>query len=233
MPPSREPGDWCGEGGGRIEVIGNGVDPDRFGPGTPQRRAALRTALATPQDAVVIAVVARLVAEKGYPELLRAMEKVDAHLWIAGSRLDSERARAIDDALAAVAADEDLRRRVHLLGERDDVPELLAAADLFVLPSHREGMPRSIIEAMMTGLAVVATDIRGSRELVEDGVTGRLVPVGDGPALAVALAELAGDADRRQTFGAAGRARALACHDERRIHDRQLEILGLARSRFA
>ena len=180
MPPSREPGDWCE--GGRIEAIGNGVDPDRFGPGTPQRRAALRTALATPQDAVVIAVVARLVAEKGCPELLRAMEKVDAHLWIAGSRLDSERGRAI-------------------------------------------------IEAMMAGLAVVATDIRASRELVEDGVTGRLVPVGDGPALAVALAELAGDADRRQTFGAAGRSRAPACHHERRIHDRQPEILGLAHSR--
>lgn len=85
----------------------------------------------------------------------------------------------------------------------------------------------------MTGLAVVATDIRGSRELVEDGVTGRLVPVDDGPALAVALAELAGDAGRRQAFGAAGRARALERHDERRIHARQLEILGLTRSRRA
>ena len=106
---------------------------------------------------------------------------------ISGSRVPGSIASGPgrSDALAAVAADEDLRRRVHLLGERDDVPELLAAADLFVLPSHREGMPRSIIEAMMTGLAVVATDIRASREPVEDGVTGRLVPVGDGPALAV------------------------------------------------
>lgn len=208
---------------GTIAAIGNGVDPARFHPRGGEKRLAMRAALATPADAPVILMVGRLVAEKGYPELFAAMQQVDAHLWVAGARLSSDHARPVD---AALAEDAELAHRVHLLGERDDIAELMAAADLFTLPSHREGMPRSIIEAMMTGLAVVATDIRGSREEVVDGVTGLLVPVGDADALAAALSRLLTDPAARTAMGTAGRARALDLYDEDKVIARQLALLG-------
>ena len=210
-----------------IEAIGNGVDATRFGPATAEQRANIRNDLKTPDDAVVVMMVGRLVAEKGYPELLAAMKNVDAHLWIAGARLESDHADSVDAALAAIDADVDLSARIHRLRERDDVPDLLGAADIFTLPSHREGMPRSIIEAMMTGLPVVATNIRGSREEVVDGETGLLVPVNQTDALASALSALAADPARRTAMGAAGRKRALDLYDETRVIARQLEILKL------
>ena len=167
--------------GGVVEAIGNGVDPERFHPaddGGAERRET-RRAQETPEDAVVVMVIGRLVAEKGYGELFHAMRGLDAHLWVVGERLASDHARGIAGAIDAALGDPSLGPRLRLLGARDDVPELLRAADVYTLPSHREGMPRSIIEAMMSGLAVVATDIRGSREEVVEGETGRLVPVGD------------------------------------------------------
>jgi glycosyltransferase involved in cell wall biosynthesis len=211
-----------------VTAIGNGVDSERFGPGDDATRGRVRRALATPDDAVVVMMVGRLVAEKGYPELFRAIEKLDVHLWVAGDRLASDHADAIDAALAAVEADDGLKARVHLLGQRDDVDELMRAADIFTLPSHREGMPRSIIEAMMTALPVVATDIRGCREEVVPCETGLLVPVRDPEALSAALAQLAGDADMRRRMGEAGRARALELYDETRVIARQLDLLGLS-----
>lgn len=210
-----------------IEAIGNGVDATRFLPGSSEQRLRTRRELGTPENAVVIMMVGRLVAEKGYPELFAAMKNVDAHLWVAGARLESDHADSVDAALATIAADPDLSARIHLLGERDDVPDLLVAADIFTLPSHREGMPRSIIEAMMTGLPVVATNIRGSREEVVDGKTGLLVPVNQTDALASALSALAADPARRTTLGAAGRDRALDLYDETRVIARQLEIMKL------
>ena len=188
----------------------------------------MRAALDTDGDAVVVVVIGRLDAEKGYPELLAAAARIDAHLWVIGERLPSDHAGSVDAAFAAAEDDPALAPRLRVLGARDDVPDLLAAADMFVLPSHREGMPRSIIEAMMSGLPVVATDIRGSREEVVDGETGLLVPVGDVAALAAALGRLAGDADLRRRMGAAGAARARALYDERKVIARQLDILGLA-----
>jgi len=101
-----------------------------------------------------------------------------------------------------------------------------------VLPSHREGMPRSIIEAMWSGLPVVATDIRGTREEVIDGETGLLVPVGDVPALAAALQRLVDDPDTRETMGANGLARARELFNEDHVIARELELLELATQRY-
>ena len=215
---------------GVIAAIGNGVDPARFHPATDHgaERAATRRALDTPDDAVVVMVIGRLVAEKGYRELFQAMTGLHAWLWVVGERLASDHAEGIADAIDAAVADPALGPRLRLLGARDDVPTLLRAADIFTLPSHREGMPRSIIEAMMTGLAVVATDIRGAREEVIDGATGRLVPVADRLALAAALEGLANDAALRSRFGAAGRERALTLYDETAVIASQLGRLGLA-----
>jgi glycosyltransferase involved in cell wall biosynthesis len=151
-----------------------------------------------------------------------------AELWVVGERLASDHAESIAADIAAVEADPDLAQRIRFLGYRADVPDLLRAADAFVLPSHREGMPRSIIEAMLTGLPVVATDIRGSREEVVSGETGLLVPVRDEHALGAAIAALAGDPALRARMGQAGLARARLLYDERRVVERQMRLLGLA-----
>ena len=142
-----------------VQAIGNGVDPARFHPAGEPPDRAVRAALTVPTDVVVIVVIGRLVAEKGYCELFEAMRSVDAYLCVIGERLESDHADAIDDAIEAVEHDPALGPRVRFLGCRADAAALLRGADIYTLPSHREGMPRSIIEAMMTGLPVVATDV--------------------------------------------------------------------------
>ncbi len=213
---------------GDVLAIGNGSDPARFRPGTGEEaRQQLRASLGVDDAQAVIIMIGRLVAEKGYPELVEAMRSLDAQLWIVGERLPSDHARAIDDTLRAIEEDPELGRKIKLLGYRTDVPELLRAGDIFVLPSHREGVPRSIIEAMLTGLPVVATNIRGSRELVVDGETGILVPVGAARDLSTALQRLIADGEARSRMGAAGLARAHNRYDEAKVIRRQLEHLGL------
>lgn len=215
--------------GGDIEASGNGSDPAVYFPDEADgsARRSVRRSLGTPAERVVIVMLGRLVAEKGYPELFAAMREVDAELWVVGERLSSGHASAIDADLRRLQRDASLRARVRLLGYRSDVPELLRAADVFALPSHREGMPRSIVEAMLTGLPVVATDIRGSREEIVDGECGLLVPVGDVPALACALSRLVADASLRARFGAAALRRARAMFDEAQVIARQMTHLGL------
>jgi glycosyltransferase involved in cell wall biosynthesis len=217
--------------GGVIEAIGNGSDPAKFHPPRPDDpgRHALRTQLGVDNRMPVIAMIGRLVAEKGYPELIAAMRDVEATLWVIGDRLVSDHAASIDSAIAEAERDPVLRQRIRFLGYRSDVPDLLRAADIFTLPSHREGLPRSIAEAMLSGLPVVATNIRGSREQVVDGETGYLVPVNDPQALADALSRLAGDVALRRRMAAASLARARAKFDEALIVRRQVELLGLAR----
>lgn len=214
--------------GGVIAAIGNGSDPARFHPAPDaDSRAALRASLGLAPDRVAIVCVARLVAEKGYPELFAAMRDVDAELLVVGDRLASDHAGSIAAEIQAVERDPVLSRRIRFLGYRKDVPDLLRAADIFVLASHREGMPRSIIEAMLSGLPVVATDIRGAREEVRHEETGLIVPVQDPAALGAAFARLAGDTAMRRRFGAAGLARSIALYDERQVIGRQLKLLGL------
>jgi glycosyltransferase involved in cell wall biosynthesis len=212
---------------GPIHAIGNGSDTARFRPALPLEtmRGDIRAQMGTRPDRPVILMVGRLVAEKGYPELVEAMRNVDAELWIVGARLASDHADSVDAAVAAAENDPVLKSRIRLLGYRSDVPDLLRAADIFTLPSYREGMPRSIIEAMLSGLPVVATDIRGSREEVVEGETGVLVPVRDPKALAAALSRLAGDAALRKQLGATGLARARTLYDEAKIVERQIALL--------
>ena len=203
-------------------AIGNGRDPARFHPDAAAR-ARLRGELGVPEDRVVVAIVSRLVRHKGHPELLAAMRDNAAELWVVGERLGSDHGEDLEAAFAEAGLGGRLRR----LGYREDVAEILAAADIFALPSHFEGLPMSVIEAMLTGLPVVATDIRGPREQVVDGETGFLVPPASVPPLAAALARLARDPGLRARLGEAGRARALALYDEARVVARTLDVLGL------
>ena len=206
----------------RAIAIGNGRDPALFHP-DPAARARLRTELGTPPDRVVVVAISRLVRHKGYPELVLAMDGLDAELWVVGERLPSDRGEDMDAYFAASSLGDRLRR----LGYREDIPAILAAADIFALPSHFEGLPMSIIEAMLTALPVVATDIRGPREQVVHGETGLLVPPMRVPELATALRRLAADENLRARTGAAGRARALQRYDETRVVARTLDLLGL------
>lgn len=214
---------------GPIAAIGNGVDPARFHPAADAgERRALRASLGAADGDAVILMVGRLVAEKGYVELIEAMRAVAAKLWVVGERLESDHAGPVEHAVEMAERDPVLKERVRFLGYRADVPALMRAADIFTLPSHREGMPRSVIEAMMTGLPVVGTNIRGTREEIVEGKTGTLVPVNDAKALAAALARLAADPALRAALGAKGRERALALYREDLVIARQLDALGLA-----
>jgi glycosyltransferase involved in cell wall biosynthesis len=203
-------------------AVGNGRDPARFRP-DPVARAAIRAELGVPDETVVVAAVSRLVRHKGYPELLEAMRDVPAELWVVGERLASDHGEDLEPYFARAGLGTRLRR----LGYRADVASVLAAADIFVLPSHFEGLPMSVIEAMLCGLPVVATDIRGPREQVVEDETGLLVPPACVAPLAAALRRLAADAALRARMGGAGRARAVNIYDENVVVERTLGLLGL------
>ncbi len=204
----------------RATAIGNGRDPARFHP-DPAARARLRAEFGVPENRVVITAVSRLVRHKGYPELLAAMQHIDAELWVVGDRLLSDHGEDMEPHFARAAAHITIRR----LGYRDDVPAILAASDIFALPSHFEGLPMSIIEAMLTGLPVIATDIRGPREQVIDGETGLLVPPATIAPLATAIQRLATDPALRLKMGQAGLARAREHFDEAAVLKRTLDLL--------
>jgi glycosyltransferase involved in cell wall biosynthesis len=210
---------------GRVVAIGNGVKASRFVPGNDAARRRIRSELGIPVDAIAIGMVGRMVAEKGFPEFLAAARSIaqthpDVYFVGVGDRLASDHAAGFDAELALARTA--LGARLVLTGLRSDIPDLLAALDVFTLPSHREGMPITIIEAMMMALPVVATDIRGSREEVVPGQTGVLVPVKDEAALAAALRGLIDDPLARKRMGGAGRARALLLYDEAAVIAKQI-----------
>jgi len=204
-------------------AVGNGRDASVFRPDAAVW-ARVRAALGVPDGRKVVISVARLVAHKGLAEVAAALRAVpDAEFWVVGERLATDRGPDVAAALRAAG----LGERLRLLGYREDIPDLLAAADVFALASRFEGLPMSVIEAMFSGLPVVACDIRGPREQVVHGATGLLVPPGDAAALATALRDLLADKARRVAMGAAGRARAVERYDEARVVARTLDALGL------
>lgn len=212
----------------RVLAIGNGVDPERFAPTMRRPCDAVRAELGLPPGVPVIGMVGRLVAEKGVREFLAAAEMLaadfpHAHFLLVGERLESDHADPVDDALAHASSR--LGARLLLPGMRKDIPDLMGAMDVFCLPSYREGMPRTIIEAMMSGLPVVATDIRGSREEVVAGETGVLVPTRDSTALAAAFASLLKSPAETRAMGEAGRRRALQLYDERKVVALQIDTI--------
>jgi glycosyltransferase involved in cell wall biosynthesis len=158
-----------------------------------------RAELARNATAPIVLTIARLDAQKGISHLLDAAAAVpDVSFAIAGDGPD----RA---ALEAQTAKLGLADRVRFLGHRRDVPALLAAADLFVLPSLYEGLPLSVLEAMAAGVPVVATAIGGTDEVVRDGETGTLVPPADPLALAAAITRTLADRDQAKRLAAGAR----------------------------
>lgn len=200
----------------RCRLLGNGVDLQRFDPQlfSASSRSLLRRSLGLSGDQIAVATVGRLVVEKGYLELFAAAREL-GHMYaffVVGPE-DPEKSDALgpDPVLQAKASG------VSFLGMRSDVAALYSAFDIFVLPSHREGFPRAAMEASAMGLPVVATDIRGCRQVVEDGVNGLLVPLRDSTALTAAIAKLAEDDRMRHKMGDAGRRRARRLFDESQV----------------
>jgi glycosyltransferase involved in cell wall biosynthesis len=193
----------------KIVTIWNGIDVAKYDPpDAPRRRAAIRRELGIDDACQVVTTVGRLAPQKGHEHLIAAVPAIlarapQAHFLILGEG-------PLDEALAAQARATGLDESVHFLGVRDDVRDVLLGSDLFVLPSLWEGLPNVVLEAMAAGLAVVATSVDGTPELVFDGDTGVLVPPGEPEALAAAVMALLADPSRAAQLGAAGRRRAVA-----------------------
>ncbi len=189
----------------KVTTIYNGVDLSEFPPANAAAGARLRRVLHLPADARLIGVVGRLHPQKGHTTLLQAIpailaETPAAHFLMIG---DGE----LRPALAQEAQQLGAARQVHWLGQRDDVPMLLAGLDLFALPSLWEGMPNAALEAMAAALPVVATGVDGTREVIEDGVSGLLVPPADAAALAAGIIRLLQDPSLAQRLGQTARER--------------------------
>jgi glycosyltransferase involved in cell wall biosynthesis len=187
-----------------VAVIPNGVDVERGF--RPQARALWRSRHGFGAGDCLVVSVARLEAQKNPLHLIRAFaeglrEAPAAHLLMAGEGALLEPARQL-------ASQAEIAARVHFLGLCEDVAELLSACDLFALGSDWEGAPVAIVEAMAAHLPVVSTAVGGVSDLVEDEVTGILVPARDASALGRAMAALERDIERRQRMGAAAAYRA-------------------------
>jgi glycosyltransferase involved in cell wall biosynthesis len=164
--------------------------------------------------------VGRLKYPKDFPTLLDAAARLAGRRFTLEVVGDGPERPELESRHAELALD----GRVRLGGERGDVPELLARADVVVLSSRSEGLPVSVIEAMAAGLPVVASSVGGLPELVADGETGILVPAGDAVALADALARLLDDPELRRSYGAAARRRALERFDLARFRGAHLDV---------
>ncbi len=177
----------------KVHVIGNTVAVDAVQAATP----ASRQELGVSDSAFLVLVAARLAPEKGIDVLVEALVDVeDVVLAVAGVGAEADR-------LAGAARSLHVADRIRWLGQRRDVPALLAAADAFALPSRHEGQPLALMEAMAAGLPIVATSIAGIDEIVVDQSTALLVPPDDAPALAAALVRLRDDRILRVSLGKA------------------------------
>lgn len=184
----------------KMVVIPSGVDTSRFKPLPP---ADYAQRLGVPPGRTVVGVVTRMRVRKGVDEFIRAIARLrytrpDVHGVIVGE-VD------LDDDLKSLVASSGLTDHLSLLGRRKDMPEVLAAFDVFVLCSHDEGMSNAILEAMAMEKPVVATDVGGTKEVVRHGQTGLLVPAKDPEALAQAIEEVLARPNRMRDMGRLGR----------------------------
>ncbi|MBM4130816.1 glycosyltransferase family 4 protein [bacterium] len=195
----------------KVVTIHNGVDPERFRP-DPAARARVRAELGYTDDDVVVGIVGRVTRAKGHPEFLEMAGRLAplhprARFLVVGeaTRGEEQEGQALLDGIPAAG----LGDVVRVTGFRGDIPQLLAAMDVFAFPSHNEAFGLALVEAMAAGLPTVSSDCDGVPDIVVEGVTGLMVPAKDGAALAAATARLLGDGGLRAALGRAGRARVL------------------------
>ena len=207
----------------KIKHLGNGIDVRRFNPArfSPRDIARKRLEVGLPDGSRVVGFVGRLVQEKGLLELFAAArivrERVPNVQFLFIGPVDTHK----PDALTPDSAQEyGIVEICHFLGMRQDMPELYALMDVFILPSHREGFPRAPMEASAMKVPSVVTNIRGCREAVEDGRNGIIVPLGDVQALADAIVELLTDREKARRMGEEGRHIALERFDEQLVFEK-------------
>ena len=208
----------------KLHLLGNGIDLERFRPVDQEARAAARAELGLEDHQVAIGAVSRLVWEKGLRELFGAAVELresapEAQVLVTGP-FDSSKADGLTPRQVARIAEE---TGVRFLGEQRQIESVYAALDIYVLASHREGFPRSAMEAAASGLPTVATNIRGCRQVVDHEVTGLLVAPGDSISLAANLRRLAHDPDLRARMGSAAIAKAHREFDQTAAIDVTLE----------
>jgi len=206
-----------------LGVVHSGIDVGRLA-GAPDRRADYRREFSVPNGAPLIGTVGHLADHKGQRYLLAAAPAVLARFPQA--RILVVGAGELLEPLTAQARELGVAERVLFPGFRSDVPSLLAALDLFVFPSHLEGLGTSVLDALALGLPVVSTTAGGIPEMIEDGVHGRLVPPRDPQALAAAMIELLERPERARALGAAGRARVMAEFTADRMVEKTLAEYG-------
>jgi glycosyltransferase involved in cell wall biosynthesis len=209
----------------RSGFLGNGIDLHRFDPTRvdPAVVDRIRKEWEVPEGALVVGMVGRLVREKGWLEFVEAARRIRATrpdvVFVGIGPREFGKSDGLTDADMRGAGD-----TVRFCGEILEMPEALAALDVFALATYREGYPRAAIEAASMGLPLVLTDIRGCREVVPGTEHGILVPSHDPAALASALSSLLDDPRRRADIGRANRARARSEFDERRVVQRTLAV---------
>lgn len=189
----------------KVHLLYNGVSA----PSTPPTADSARARFGLPANALVLAVVANLIPYKGHADLFKALARINTRLPPSWRLLLAGRDDGYGETLRAHAASVGLEEHVLFLGEQEDVASVLAAADIFVLPSHEEGFSNALLEAMALGKAIVATRVGGNAEALEDGACGIITSPRDLGSLASAIERLAGSSEERHAFGAAARRTAM------------------------
>lgn len=211
----------------RIHVLGfgtvNGIELDRFKSHGSPAGAAIRAKHNIPDSATVIGFVGRMVRDKGIEELISAFDAVhrkhpDAVLLIVGDY--EARDCPSTETMEMISKHPAIRH----VGWQDDVPPFLAAMDIFVLPTYREGLPTVLLEAAAAGLPTVTTNVTGARDAIVDGVTGLRIPAREVDALCDALARLIGDVDLRKQLGQAGRDWVTRHFEQHEVWQRQVSF---------
>jgi glycosyltransferase involved in cell wall biosynthesis len=203
----------------KLAVIENGIDFARFAQAGGERAGA-RASLGIPEGAWVVGSVGRLAREKDYPGLVRAVAPMlgpDARLLLVG---DGGEAEAIRREIQACG----VGQYVAMPGARNDVPRMLAAMDAFALSSKMEGLPLCVLEAMAARLPLVATAIGGLPALIQDGVTGYLVPPGDEQAMRARLGQVRADGDGARAVAERGQAHVRAHYSSDAMVERYLAL---------
>ena len=189
----------------KVHVISNGIDVHRYRPQTACHE--LRESLGIPSGCQLVGIVARLGAEKNHEMFFRVAHQVhsqlpNTHFLVVGDGPRRQHLEALADEL-------EITRCVHFTGARADVPQLLSLLDVFLLTSHNEASPVSVLEAMSSGIPVITTNVGSLLEIVIDGNVGYLVPPGDDDEMILRTVELLRSPDARATLGQAARQRVI------------------------
>ncbi len=213
----------------RVTVIPRGRDGERLGRKSPSRRRDARRALGLSDDALVLINVGRQERQKGQVHLLQAFQELADDYPTAVLLIAGRTGHSTPDIKTLVQRSQTLQERVLFLGHRTDVPDLLAASDVFVFPSLWEGLGGAAVEAMALGLPIVASDVPALREITEEGENATLVPPGKPTPLAAALRLHLDDGGLRRRYGLRSRAIYESTFTLGPVMDRMVDLYRLVR----